>query len=246
MTARDALFASYKILSNEPGVQVHIIGEKNLLAGDPILKTLDAIPVPSPSSVAPERQEPTDRLLEKWRRSIQDMRLGEPDENGKPSFDWDARGVRYCQHRMETEPWRLPDRRPSLPNQALQAPVHQLCIHNTAPRPPIVTTEPLKQGQGIMVCGTHLCIWFHAAIGRRHDPGCGRSVCARDHRWPASGRDHKTEKRCAPGIEGRRQATDPCFPQVLNKSAGALSSTQTQGQTFQPASQCAQFLVRMS
>src|SRR3989344_5301371 len=43
---RDALFASYKILSNEPGVQVHIIGEKNLLADDPIIGQLDAILVP--------------------------------------------------------------------------------------------------------------------------------------------------------------------------------------------------------
>ena len=87
-THRDALFASYKILSSEPGMQVHVIGEKNLLADDPIIGQLDAILVPHQVAMP---QGIKTKLTAYWKNGgalIQDMRLGEFDENGKPTFDW--------------------------------------------------------------------------------------------------------------------------------------------------------------
>lgn len=85
---RDALFASYKILSSEPGMQVHVIGEKNLLEDDPIIQQLDAILVPHQAAMP---QSIKTKLTAYWKSGgalIQDMRLGEFDENGKPTFDW--------------------------------------------------------------------------------------------------------------------------------------------------------------
>ena len=85
---RDALFASYKILSQEPGMDVHIIGEKNLLQDDPIIQQLDAILVPHQAAMP---QSIKAKLTTYWKNGgalIQDMRLGEFDENGKPTFDW--------------------------------------------------------------------------------------------------------------------------------------------------------------
>ena len=87
-THRDALFASYRILSSEPGMQVHVIGEKNLLADDPIIGQLDAILVPHQAAMP---QSIKAKLTTYWKNGgalIQDMRLGEFDENGKPTFDW--------------------------------------------------------------------------------------------------------------------------------------------------------------
>ncbi|MBV7429772.1 MULTISPECIES: hypothetical protein [unclassified Acidovorax] len=87
-THRDALFASYKILSSEPGMDVHVIGEKNLLQDDPLIQRLDAILVPHQAALP---QSIKSKLTTYWKNGgslIQDMRLGEFDENGKPTFDW--------------------------------------------------------------------------------------------------------------------------------------------------------------
>ncbi|BEP94371.1 hypothetical protein GmRootA79_27550 [Acidovorax sp. A79] len=87
-THRDALFASYKILSSEPGMDVHVIGEKNLLQDDPLIQRLDAILVPHQAALP---QSVKSKLTTYWKNGgslIQDMRLGEFDENGKPTFDW--------------------------------------------------------------------------------------------------------------------------------------------------------------
>lgn len=85
---RDALFSAYKILSNERELDVHIIGEKNLLQDDPIIQSLDAILVPHQAALP---QSIKSKLTTYWKNGgalIQDMRLGEFDENGKPTADW--------------------------------------------------------------------------------------------------------------------------------------------------------------
>ena len=152
-THRDALFASYKILSNEPCVQVHIIGEKNLLAGDPILKTLDAILVPHQAALP---QSVKSQLTAYWKNGgalIQDMRLGEFDENGKPSFDWmhEVFGIANIEWRpnrgvflIDGQVYRIKPSKRLYTNYA-----------SITPRPGyrLLATEPLKQGQGIMVRG---------------------------------------------------------------------------------------------
>ena len=87
-THRDALFAAYQILSSQSGISVHLIGEKNLLQDDPLVQTLDAILVPHQAALP---QSVKSRLTTFWKNGgalIQDMRLGEFDENGKPTFDW--------------------------------------------------------------------------------------------------------------------------------------------------------------
>jgi len=87
-THRDALFAAYKILSNQPELDVHIIGEKNLLQDDSIIHSLDAILVPHQAALP---QSIKSKLTTYWKNGgalIQDMRLGEFDENGKPTTDW--------------------------------------------------------------------------------------------------------------------------------------------------------------
>ena len=56
---REALLAAYDLLSAQPGVEVHVIGEKNLREGDPLLQRLDAIMVPHqaalPAAAMPSR-----------------------------------------------------------------------------------------------------------------------------------------------------------------------------------------------
>lgn len=85
---RDALLESYRVLSRQPDVEVHVIGEKNLQPNNELLQTLDAILVPHQAALPAVAKE---QLTAFWKRGgalIQDMRLGEFDENGKPTFDW--------------------------------------------------------------------------------------------------------------------------------------------------------------
>lgn len=85
---RDALLESYRVLSQQPDVEVHVIGEKNLQPNNELLQTLDAILVPHQAALPAVAKE---QLTAFWKRGgalIQDMRLGEFDENGKPTFDW--------------------------------------------------------------------------------------------------------------------------------------------------------------
>ncbi|WP_233589752.1 beta-galactosidase [Acidovorax sp. FJL06] len=87
-THRDALFAAYKILNSQPELDVHLIGEKNLLQDDPIIQSLDAILVPHQTALP---QSIKSKLATYWKNGgalVQDMRLGEFDENGKPTADW--------------------------------------------------------------------------------------------------------------------------------------------------------------
>ena len=85
---RDALFAAYKILSDQPELDIHLIGEKNLLQDDLIIQSLDAIFVPHQAALPKSIKS---KLTTYWKNGgalVQDMRLGEFDENGKPTFDW--------------------------------------------------------------------------------------------------------------------------------------------------------------
>lgn len=134
-------------------MQVHVIGEKNLLAGDPILKTLDAILVPHQAALP---QSVKSQLTAYWKNGgalIQDMRLGEFDENGKPSFDWmhEVFGIANIEWRpnrgvflIDGQVYRIKPSKRLYTNYA-----------SITPRPGyrLLATEPLKQGQGIMVRG---------------------------------------------------------------------------------------------
>ncbi|MBO9680292.1 MAG: beta-galactosidase [Acidovorax sp.] len=85
---RDALLQAYKILSSRPELDVHVIGEKNLQKDDTLLQQLDAVLIPHQAALP---QTLKSSLAAYWKNGgalIQDMRLGEFDENGKPTFDW--------------------------------------------------------------------------------------------------------------------------------------------------------------
>lgn len=84
----DALLEAYRILSQQPDFEVHVIGEKNLLPENELLQKLDAVLVPHQAALP---QSVKSQLAAFWKRGgtlIQDMRLGEFDENGKPTSDW--------------------------------------------------------------------------------------------------------------------------------------------------------------
>lgn len=87
-THQDALYESFKLLSSQPGIDVRLIGEKNLLQDDPLVQTLDAILVPHQAALPLSIKA---KLTAFWKNGgalVQDMRLGEFDENGQPTFDW--------------------------------------------------------------------------------------------------------------------------------------------------------------
>lgn len=85
---RDALFEAYKILSKHPSIDARIIGEKNIFENDLLATDMDAIFIPHQAALP---QNIKIKLAAYWKSGgvlIQDMRLGEFDENGKPTFDW--------------------------------------------------------------------------------------------------------------------------------------------------------------
>lgn len=87
-THQDALYESFKLLSSQPGIDVRLIGEKNLLQDDPLIQHLDAILVPHQAALPKSIKS---KLTSFWKHGgtlVQDMRLGEFDENGRPTFDW--------------------------------------------------------------------------------------------------------------------------------------------------------------
>lgn len=85
---REALLETYRLLSAQPGFDVHVIGEKNLSEGDPLLQRLDAIVVPHQAALPASVKQQLTAYWKKGGTLVQDMRLGEFDENGKPVFDW--------------------------------------------------------------------------------------------------------------------------------------------------------------
>lgn len=85
---REALLETYDLLSAQQDFEVHVIGEKNLSDTDSLLQRLDAIVVPHQAALPASVKQ---QLTAYWKKNgtlIQDMRLGEFDENGKPVFDW--------------------------------------------------------------------------------------------------------------------------------------------------------------
>ena len=85
---REALLETYNLLSRQPDFDVHVIGEKNLSEGDPLLRRLDAIVVPHQAALPASIKQQLTAYWKKGGTLVQDMRLGEFDENGKPVFDW--------------------------------------------------------------------------------------------------------------------------------------------------------------
>ena len=85
---REALLETYNLLSKQSGMEVHVIGEKNLQEGDPLLQRLNAIVVPHQAALPASIKQQLTSYWKKGGTLIQDMRLGEFDENGKPVFDW--------------------------------------------------------------------------------------------------------------------------------------------------------------
>lgn len=85
---REALLAAYELLGAQPDFKVHVIGEKNLRQDDPLLQSLDAIVVPHQAALPASVKQQLTAYWKKGGALVQDMRLGEFDENGKPSFDW--------------------------------------------------------------------------------------------------------------------------------------------------------------
>jgi len=85
---REALLAAWELLGAQPQLEVHVIGEKNLQSGDALLPTLDAIMVPHQAALPASVKQQLKAFWQQGGTLIQDMRLGEFDENGKPVFDW--------------------------------------------------------------------------------------------------------------------------------------------------------------
>lgn len=85
---RDALLESYRLLSRDPSFEVHVIGEKNLQPNDQLLKKLDAILIPHQAALPSLIKSQLTAFWDRGGALIQDMRLGEFDENGKATFDW--------------------------------------------------------------------------------------------------------------------------------------------------------------
>lgn len=85
---RDAIFESFKILNGQADMEAQLIGEQNLLQNDSTINKFDAILVPHQIAMSAGIKS---KLTNYWKSGgvlIQDMRLGEFDENGKPTFDW--------------------------------------------------------------------------------------------------------------------------------------------------------------
>jgi hypothetical protein len=85
---REALLAAYEVLSAQPDLAVHVIGEKNLREDDPLLQRLDAILVPHQAALPASVKQQLKAYWTNGGTLVQDMRLGEFDENGKPVYDW--------------------------------------------------------------------------------------------------------------------------------------------------------------
>ncbi|WP_422844671.1 beta-galactosidase [Acidovorax sp. M2(2025)] len=152
-THRDALFAAYKILSNEPGLEVHVLGEKNLLQGDALVEQLDAILVPHQAALPASIKT---RLTAFWKKGgvlIQDMRLGEFDENGKPTSDWmhEVFGIAHIEWKKTGGIFLLDGKIYRLkPSKQLYTGYASL-----VPRPgyQVQATELLQKDQGILLTG---------------------------------------------------------------------------------------------
>ena len=152
-THHDALFEAYKILSVEPGLDVHIIGEKNLIENDTLVQSLDAILVPHQTAFS---QNIKAKLTTFWNNGgalVQDMRLGEFDENGKPTNDWmhEVFGISHLEWK-KTGGVFLIDGKVHRLKRSLRSYTNYASM---TPRPgyKLLAKEPLEHRKGIMIRG---------------------------------------------------------------------------------------------
>lgn len=86
---QDALVQAYATLSQAPGIAVSVFGENLLREGaSTLLRQFDAVMVPHQASLPPEVKA---QLKAYWAAGgvlIQDLRLGEFSDDGKPTDDW--------------------------------------------------------------------------------------------------------------------------------------------------------------
>ena len=181
------LLAAFEVLSAQPDVAVHVIGEKNLREDDPLLQRLDAILVPHQAALPASVKQ---QLKAYWKNGgtlVQDMRLGEFDENG-PVFDWmhEVFGIeslhwnprRHLHHR----------RRPVSALEAIAQALHRLCGHGSPPWLPPAGGRYPTQTPGHHGAHPHFLpgVWLYAANGGRCVAGhVEEDLCARDFEYRA-------------------------------------------------------------
>lgn len=150
---RDALFAAFKLLSSQKDLDVHLIGEKNLLQDDPIIQSLDAIVVPHQAAMP---QAVKTKLTHFWKNGgalVQDMRLGEFDENGKATFDWmnDVFGISRIEWKKGGGIFLIDGKIFRLRHSPRLYTGHASITPRSGYK--VLATELLQSGQGIMVRG---------------------------------------------------------------------------------------------
>jgi hypothetical protein len=155
----DALFEAYKVLSAEPSMDVRIIGEKNLLNDEPIIQSFDVILVPHQTAFS---QQIKNKLASYWLHGgalVQDMRLGEFDENGRATHDWmhEIFGIATVEWKNKggvfmkgAEIHRLKPSLRSYTNYALLTP-------RTGYR--LLARDALQSGKGIMIRGERTLVF---------------------------------------------------------------------------------------
>ena len=86
---QDALVQAYTILSQTPDIAVSVFGEKLLREGAPtLLRQFDAVMVPHQASLPTEVKAQLKAYWEAGGVLIQDLRLGEFSDDGRPTDDW--------------------------------------------------------------------------------------------------------------------------------------------------------------
>jgi beta-galactosidase len=157
---REALLEAYNLLSTQPGFDVHVIGEKNLQEGDLLLQRLDAIVVPHQAALPASIKQQLKAYWKKGGTLVQDMRLGEFDENGKPVYDWmhEVFGIENITWRPRGGIFLTDD------GQILRLkPARKLYTGHAAmtPRPGyrLLATDILNKRQGIMVRGERTLVF---------------------------------------------------------------------------------------
>lgn len=156
---REALLEAYNLLSTQPGFDVHVIGEKNLQEDD-LLQRLNAIVVPHQAALPASIKQQLKVYWKKGGTLVQDMRLGEFDENGKPVYDWmhEVFGIENITWRPRGGIFLTDD------GQILRLkPARKLYTGYAAmtPRPGyrLLATDILNKRQGIMVRGERTLVF---------------------------------------------------------------------------------------
>lgn len=86
---QDALVEAYTTLSQTPDIAVSVFGEKLLREGaQTLLRQFDAVMVPHQAALPPEVKAQLKAYWEAGGVLIQDLRLGEFSDDGRPTDDW--------------------------------------------------------------------------------------------------------------------------------------------------------------